>query len=213
MRSIVFIAPPAAGKGTQSVKLREKYGIPHISAGALLREAAIKDEHIRNELALGHLIDNRVTIKLLKDRLSQSDCDNGYILDGYPRTAEQAEAYEILLKELNKDLGVVILLEIDYENAKSRIAGRLSCNKCGSVYNDEFPEMAPKVANVCDKCGSELSKRSDDNVEAFETRYNTYLTQTKPLIEFYDKEHILHRVNSGINPEYTFSQIEKIIND
>lgn len=213
MKNIIFIAPPAAGKGTQSVMLKDKYGIPHISVGALLREAAVNNEQVRNELALGHLIDNRITLDLLRNRLSKDDCNNGYILDGFPRSMEQAEAYEQILKELNKQLGVVILLEIGYEDAKKRIVGRLSCTNCGAVYNDMFPEMTPKVTNTCDACGHQLSKRSDDNAQTFDTRYETYLEQTKPLIEYYEKKNVLRRVDSSINMRYTFEQIEMILNE
>lgn len=213
MKSIIFIAPPAAGKGTQSTLIKNKYGLPHISTGDLLRKAALENPEIKNELSLGHLIQDEVTLDLLKKRIKETDCNNGYILDGFPRNLFQAQAYEKILEELNKPLGVVIVLELDKENAKKRIIGRLSCPSCGAIYNDMLADMLPEQLGICDQCGSTLLKRSDDNAETFETRYQTYLSQTAPLIDYYQKKHSLYYVNSGINKEYTFDQIEKIINE
>lgn len=212
MKSIIFIAPPAAGKGTQSVLIKDKYGIPHISTGDLLRNEALVDEHIKSELALGHFIADDITLNLLKKRLQKEDCNNGYILDGFPRNLNQALAYEKILGELNKQLGVIIVLDLDRAIALKRIVGRLSCTTCGAIYNDMLSDMMPKQIGICDKCGSKLSKRSDDNETTFNTRYETYQTQTAPLIDYYQGKHLLYHVNSGISKEYTFAAIEKIIN-
>ncbi len=213
MKSIIFIAPPAAGKGTQSTLIKEKYGIPHISTGELLRKEALINNQIKEELSLGHLISDDITISLLKKRIQQDDCNNGYILDGFPRNMYQALAYNKILEELNKQLGVVIVLDLDKENAKKRIIGRLSCPACGAVYNDMLDDMMPKELGICDRCSATLIKRSDDNEETFNTRFETYLKQTEPLIDYYGKIHALYHVDSGINKDYTFHQIEKIINE
>ena len=144
MKSIIFIAPPAAGKGTQAVMLSSKYNIPHISTGDILRNAQDDTErgkYISSEMAKGHFISDEIILELLTERLSQSDCENGYILDGFPRNIKQAEEYEEILNKLNKDLGIVIVLDIDKEIAKERIVGRISCPKCKEVYNTSSEEI------------------------------------------------------------------------
>lgn len=213
--NIVFIAPPAAGKGTQAVMLSEKYNIPHVSIGELLREASEdgteRGKMIADLMVNGILVSNELVLNLIEERVSKADCNNGYILDGYPRSIEQAKQYEEMLKRLNKNLGYVIYLDIDKEVAKNRIVGRVSCPTCGSVYNDMVEELKPKVKDVCDKCNSALVKRGDDNAESFEKRFVTYITNTQPLIDYYDSLGSLYRVNSGISKENTFEQIENIL--
>lgn len=215
MKSIIFIAPPAAGKGTQSKLVSEKYNIPHISTGDLLRNAITNGSDIgkliKDDMEKGNLVGDEIILELLQERLQQDDCNEGYILDGFPRNTNQAIAYEEMLKNLNKELGLVILLDLDKKIAKERIVGRLSCKNCGSVYNEFIKESEPKEKGFCDKCHTELSKRSDDNEETFEERFNTYLKETQPLIDYYQKQNILYRINSGISKDYTFKEIERII--
>lgn len=215
IKNIIFIAPPAAGKGTQAAMLSSKYNIPHISTGDILRNASTDESErgkmIASELALGNFISDDIILELLKERLQQEDCNNGYILDGFPRNIEQAKQYETMLEELNKDLGHVIYLDIDKEVAKNRIVGRISCPKCGSVYNELFEETKPKISGICDKCNSELTKRSDDNASTFENRFEAYINKTKPLIDYYDNKKILKRIDSTLGRENTFKQIENII--
>lgn len=214
MKSIIFIAPPAAGKGTQAVMLSSKYNIPHISTGDILRNAQDDTErgkYISSEMAKGHFISDEIILELLTERLSQSDCENGYILDGFPRNVKQAEEYEEILNKLNKDLGIVIVLDIDKEIAKERIVGRISCPKCGSVFNDMIEESMPKEAGICDKCKTKLKKREDDNAESFEVRFEGYLAKTEPLIEYYQNKNILYRVDSSLGKDITFNQIEDIL--
>jgi adenylate kinase len=134
-------------------------------------------------------------------------------LDGFPRNIEQAKHYEEILENLNKDLGYVIVLDIDKEVAKNRIIGRVSCPKCGSVFNELIEETKPLVSGICDKCGSKLIKRVDDNVDTFEKRFDTYLIKTQPLIDYYDKKNILYHVNTTLGKENTFKQIEDIMRD
>jgi adenylate kinase len=216
MKSIIFIAPPAAGKGTQSDMLTAKYNIPHISTGLLLRNEVVNggkySEYISEQMHLGNLVNDDIILELLSERLSHSDCDNGYILDGFPRDIEQAIAYDKILKNLNKELGYVIVLDLDKDTALKRIIGRLTCSNCGIVYNDMFDDTKPKHLGVCNECNSELTKRDDDTEEIFNNRYQTYLNTTEPLIKYYEAKGVLYRIDSGINKEYTFSQIEKIIN-
>lgn len=215
MKTIIFIAPPAAGKGTQSKLVSDKYNLPHISTGDLLRNAINDDsdisKQIKETMEKGNLVSDEIILALLEERLKQDDCNSGYILDGFPRNTNQAKEYELLLEKLHKDLGYVILLDLDKEIAKARIVGRLSCKNCGSVYNEFVEETKPKIKGICDKCNQELSKRSDDNEVTFEERYNTYLKETQPLIDYYENKGYLYRINSGISANYTFSEIERII--
>lgn len=217
MKSIVFIAPPAAGKGTQSLLIKEKYNIPHISTGDLLREAIEKHDergkYIEKQMVLGNLVSDDIILELLAERLNNTDCDNGYILDGFPRNLEQAYAYDELLKKIGKELGIVIVLELDKEEAKKRIVGRHSCPQCGEIYNTMFEETKPLQEGLCNKCYIPLIQRIDDNEETFNKRFDTYIEKTAPLIDHYEKIGVLYRVNSGINKETTFKSIQKILNN
>jgi len=215
LKSIIFIAPPAAGKGTQSKLVSKKYNIPHISTGDLLRNeiqtCSELGKSIKLEIDKGHFVSDEIIFDLLKNRLNQDDCKNGYILDGFPRNLNQAREYDKMLESLNKDIGYVILLDLDKETAKKRIIGRLSCKNCGSVYNELIEDAMPKNKGVCDKCNLELSKRNDDNEETFEERFNTYLKETEPLINYYENKGCLYRVNSGVSLERIFEEIVRII--
>lgn len=214
MESIIFIAPPAAGKGTQSKLLCDAYHIPHISTGDLLREASKTENErgklIKEKMEQGAFVSDDIILELIEERLKEKDCDNGYILDGFPRNIEQAIAYEEILEKLNKKLGIVILLEVDKDLACKRITGRLNCPECGSVYNEIIEESKPKEAGICDRCGGKLKKRSDDNSTTFSTRYDTYLEKTGPLIKYYQDKNILFRVESNDSKE-TFEQIKNIL--
>ena len=215
MKNIIFIAPPAAGKGTQAVMVSSKYNVPHISTGDILRNAATEDSergrYIANEISNGRFVSSDIMLELITERLQRSDCNNGYILDGFPRSIEQAEQYEDILKKINKEIGYVIVLDVDKEVAKNRIVGRISCPKCGRVYNENIENSQPKVEGICDRCHSNLIKRSDDNAETFDGRFQTYLEKTKPLIDYYEKQNVLYHVNSDLGKENTFKQIEDII--
>ena len=214
MKNIIFIAPPAAGKGTQSILLREKYNLAHISTGDLLREASLEDsergQYILNCLKEGNLVSDDITIELLIERLNKDDCKNGYILDGFPRTVEQAIQYETILKNLNKELGVVIFLDIPKEIALKRIVGRQVCPSCGAVYNDQIDISKPKIQNICDVCGHELQKRKDDNETTFNIRFETYMKKTEPLIKHYEELGVLYKINE-VDKEKVFKRIEEII--
>lgn len=215
MKSIIFIAPPAAGKGTQSEMVSQKYGIPHISTGDLLRAAAKEDNergrYISEQMQTGGLVSDDVTIELLKERLQKNDCDNGYILDGFPRNVEQAKTYDDILAKLNKKMGIVILLEVDEDTAMKRSCGRLSCPKCGKIYNSMFDNMKPHITGVCDECHTALKQRLDDTPETFKVRFETYLKSTKPLIDFYLQKGNLYRVDSSKDKDDAFKKIVEII--
>lgn len=210
--NIILIAPPAGGKGTQSELLCSKYNIAHISTGDLLRaEVENGNTELKKIMDAGMLVSDEIIFDLIKKRISSNDTINGYLLDGFPRNIEQAKTYDEILKDLNKDIGYVIELNIDPELAAKRISGRRSCPKCGATYNIYFDGMKPINEDICNKCGSSLTKRDDDNEDTYKTRYNTYLEKTKPLINYYKEKGVLYVVDANGTPEETFKNIEDIV--
>ena len=215
MRSIILIAPPAAGKGTQSKLVSEKYNLPHISTGDLLRSVDKNSEvgkGIHLLLEKGQFVSDDIVLELLEERIKQPDCENGYVLDGFPRNINQANRYLELLQTLNKPLGDVIYLDLPRETARKRIVGRLICQNCGAVYNDQFEDSKPIHFGTCNKCSGPLSRRDDDNDETFNARFDIYEKETYPLVHFFESRGLLFTVGSGISKERTFAEIEKIIN-
>ena len=216
MKNIILIAPPAAGKGTLSEMLEEKYGYVHISTGDLLRDEAKRDTELGKKiskiLATGELLPDEIVFSLLEERLMQNDIKKGFILDGFPRTIEQAKKYDELSLKLNINLDCVISLNVDYDTLMKRIVGRLVCEYCGSVYNTLTGVNTPKKDGICDKCGKKLYKRSDDNEDSFKTRYETYLEKTKPLLDFYNKKNLLSYVDANTK-ESMLQGVMEILND
>lgn len=217
MKNIMFIAPPAAGKGTQAELVVAKYGLPHISTGDILREISKEDseigKYVYETLANGQLVKDEITYQLIEERLKRQDCKNGYILDGFPRNIDQAYEYDKILKKLNYEVGNVILINIDKKTLEKRITGRRICEDCKAIYNINDEKNSPQVESVCDNCGGKLYQRSDDNLEAFETRYNTYLEKTEPIIEHYRKMNVLKEVDGNDTVENIFENIDRIINE
>lgn len=218
MKNIIFIAPPAAGKGTQSKLVSEEYNIPHISTGDLLREEASKDtelgRQIKADMESGALVSDEVITTLLKNRITSDDCKNGFILDGYPRNLKQAEIYNNLLDELKLDRGVVIFFDIDSERALKRTLSRIICPNCGSSYNLLIDELKPKKDNICDRCSHELKTRNDDTEEVFINRFNTYMNSTKDLIDYYEKLNMLHKIEVlDKSANDIFEEVKKVLND
>lgn len=218
MKNIIFIAPPAAGKGTQSKLISAEYNIPHISTGDLLRDeinsGSQLGESLKQEMDQGKLISNEIIVNLLRNRISKVDCNNGYILDGYPRNVEQAKIYKDMLKELNKDIGVVIYMEIDKNLALERTLSRMICSSCGTSYNTNVAELRPRIDGICDKCGHTLKVRSDDNKNTFLNRFDTYLTETNPLINYYEELGILRKIeiHEKDSAQDIFNEIKNILN-
>ena len=215
MKNLILIAAPGAGKGTLSNDLLKKYDYVHISTGDLLREQVAKGDELGKEIAKvqesGGLVSNEIVYKALENKLSDKACDNGYILDGFPRNLEQALEYENILKKSGRDLGVVIALDIPKEELIERITGRYICESCGEIHNIYNDELKPKKEGICNKCGGKLMQRKDDNRESFEARYETYLKNTLPLIDYYKKKNVLHVIDSSKGHVYTLEQAEKII--
>ena len=215
MKNIMFIAPPAAGKGTQAERVVEKYHIPHISTGDILREISKEDTEIGNyvkeTLASGKLVKDEITYQLIEDRLSKDDCKNGFIIDGFPRNLDQAFEYDKILEKLGYEVGNVILINIDKKTLEKRITGRRLCEKCNAIYNINYENSSPKEESVCDVCGGKLYQRSDDNLEAFETRYAMYQEKTEPIIDHYRKQNVLVEVDGNDTVENIFEKVDEII--
>ena len=216
MKNIIFVAAPAAGKGTISAKVCTEYNIPHISTGDLLRnEIAASSKigmEIKSAMARGEFVSYEVITKLLKKRLEAKDCKKGFILDGYPRNISQAKTYDNILKELNYDEGLVVFLDIDRDLAMKRALSRVVCSKCGLSYNLINKEYAPLKEGICDNCGSSLKTRSDDNEESFINRFNTFMKETYPLLEYYEKKGNLLKIKvDNITTDDIFDEIKKVI--
>ena len=217
MKNIMFIAPPAAGKGTQAELVTKKYNIPHISTGDILREISKEDSEIGSyvyeTLASGKLVKDEITYKLIEERLNKEDCKNGYIIDGFPRNLDQAIEYDKILANLGYEIGNVIYLEISEKTLEKRITGRRLCEDCHAIYNINDENSSPKVESVYNKCGGKLYQRNDDNLEAFQTRYKMYLEKTAPIIEHYKKQNVLHVINGEDTVENIFNAVDEIISN
>ncbi len=211
MKNIIFIAPPAAGKGTQSTMLKERFGFNHLSTGDMLREAISSGSTIglqlKNIIDEGKLVSDDIMINLIKDKLSNCE-GKPFILDGFPRTLNQAEALEDLLT-LDYE---VIYLDLAEEEAVARILGRLTCT-CGKSYNLNVDALKPKVDGICDGCGASLIKRGDDNAESFKVRYKSFIDNTKPLLEYYEAKNKLHKIDVNRDVEDIFKDIVEVCND
>ena len=213
MLNIILMGPPGAGKGTQAKKIIAKYDIPHISTGDMFREA-IKEGTPLGKVAAsyindGHLVPDDVTIGLVKERLSKPDCAKGYLLDGFPRTIPQAEALEVLTKEIARPVSYVIDIETPREELIRRICGRRVCKSCGAPYHIDTAK--PKVDGICDICGGPLVQRADDNEEALVTRLGHYEKQAKPLLDFYKKKGLLRVFDGMIGSENLLVEISKLL--
>lgn len=215
MKNLILIAAPGAGKGTLSKQLKEKYNYVHISTGDLLRDKVAKGDELGKKIhemqMAGVLVTADIVYKTLEERLMEEDCNGGYILDGFPRNLEQALEYDKISKKLNKDIGLVLLLDIPKELLIERITGRYMCKDCETIYNIYSNEMRPKKEGFCDKCGGELYQRKDDNLESFEKRYQTFQDNTTALTEYYEKQGILHVIDSSRGKDYTFEQVEELL--
>lgn len=215
MKNIMFIAPPAAGKGTQSELIAHKYNIPHISTGDILREISKEDTEIGNyiyeTLASGNLVKDEIIYKLIENRISKDDCKEGFIIDGFPRTYEQALKYDEILKKVNLELGYVFVLDISEKDLEKRITGRRICQECNAVYNINEENKSPKLESICDICGGKLYQRKDDNIDSFQIRYRTYLKKTASIIEHYEKRGVIYHLDGNKEIEEIANEINNII--
>lgn len=210
---IVLIGAPGAGKGTQARILQERKGIPQISTGDIFREMKKADTPLAKEvqeiMASGKLISDELTYQIVRDRTSRDDCQGTYILDGYPRTAVQAEQLEELAKEQGKEIQA-IEVDLPREELLKRLTGRRSCPVCGEIYN--IYSKSPKVEGFCDfHPEAELTHRADDNEESVSTRLATYDEVTKPLLDYYEKTARLKKVDGNRELEEIYAELEKLV--
>jgi len=210
--NIVLFGPPGSGKGTQAKLLAERYGVPHISTGDILRGNLNNETELGLEaktyMDRGELVPDDVLIGIIKDRLSQPDCASGFLLDGYPRTLPQAEALSNILSELGKNLDLVLNIDVPDEKLLKRLAGRRMCI-CGASYHILFNK--PKQEGICDLCGSKLCQRDDDKEEAIMNRLDVYKNQTRPLIDHYTQEGVMLTINGAADIEVVFNEICRML--
>jgi len=211
--NIIFLGPPGAGKGTQAKILVEKYGIPQISTGDMLREHVAKGTELgvkaKEYMEKGQLVPDEIILSMVKERLSQPDAQKGFILDGFPRTVAQAEALDKMLEEMDKKIEFVLALIVPDEELVTRLTGRRTCKNCGMMYHIKF--KPPKVEGKCDACGGELYQRPDDNEETVRNRLKVYHEQTAPLIEYYRKKGVLFEVDGSKSIEEITQQLINIL--
>ncbi|WP_353683411.1 adenylate kinase [Thermodesulfovibrio sp. 3907-1M] len=210
---LVFLGAPGAGKGTQAKRLVEKYGIPQISTGDLLRAAVAAGTPLGKEaksyMDRGELVPDSVVLGMVKERLSQDDCKKGFILDGFPRNVAQAEALDKMLSEMNMPLDLALNLDVPFDDLMKRLTGRRTCKVCGQMYNIYYSPS--KVEGKCDKCGGELFQRDDDKEETIRKRLEVYRAQTEPLIDYYSKKGILKSVSGTGSIDEIFNSICAIL--
>ncbi|MGO5064318.1 adenylate kinase [Clostridium sporogenes] len=210
---VILLGPPGAGKGTQAKLISKKFSIPHISTGDIFR-ANIKEKtplgiEAKRYIDNGQLVPDEVTIGIVKDRLTKDDCDNGFLLDGFPRTVAQAEALDEFLKGINKDLDVALLTKVPEEFILERMTGRRVCTSCGASYHIRF--NPPKVEGKCDICDNELIQRKDDTEATVKERLEVYSKQTYPLINYYKDNGIISEVDGTEAIDKVFGNISNIL--
>lgn len=212
--NLILLGPPGAGKGTQAQELVAKRGLVQLSTGDMLRAAVKAGTEIGKKakavMDAGQLVSDDIVIGIIADRIDQPDCKGGFILDGFPRTLKQAAALEELLSQKGKSLDAVIEIKVDDEVLVDRVSGRYTCAKCGAGYHDR--NKMPKVAGVCDVCGStEFTRRADDNAETVRNRLMAYYRETAPLIGFYFAKDKLHSVDGMAPIEEVTRQIDEVL--
>lgn len=212
---IIMLGAPGAGKGTQAKKIAEKYSIPHISTGDIFRanikggtELGMKAKSYMDQ---GQLVPDEVTIGMLLDRISEADCANGYVLDGFPRTIPQAESLTAALEQRGEKIDYAVNVDVPDENIVTRMSGRRACLACGATYHIVY--SAPKTEGVCDTCGEKLVIREDDKPETVQKRLTVYHDQTQPLIDYYQNAGILVTVDGTKNLNDVFADITAILGE
>lgn len=207
------MGPAGAGKGTMSDLILKEYDIPHISTGDMLRDNVRNNTELGNlaksYMDAGNLVPDDVIIAMVEKRLQEDDCQKGYLLDGFPRTLVQAEAFEKIENKIGKPVECVIALEVGFDTLVERIPGRRICPKCGAIYH--IHNKPSKVEGICDVCGSELTQRKDDTVEQLTVRMDGYEKSTKPVIDFYDKRGIVSYIDASQETAAVFEKVKEAL--
>lgn len=212
---LVLLGPPGAGKGTQGVLLAERYGIPQISTGDILRDHVQRGTKLgiqaRSYMDRGEYVPDDVVVSMVMNRLEEADADKGFILDGFPRTVAQAEALERALEETEEPLTAVLKFSVGGELAVRRLLGRYTCPNCGRTYHMEF--KPPANDEVCDVCGAKLERRADDDELTARRRLAVYREQASPLERFYAERDLLHQVDAEASPDEVIARTVKVLED
>ncbi len=212
---IIMLGAPGAGKGTQAKLIAEKYGIPHVSTGDIFRanikEGTALGKEAKEYMDKGQLVPDELTVRILLDRVSKKDCENGYVLDGFPRTIPQAEVLDNEVAKLGDKIDFAIDVEVPDENIIKRMGGRRACPKCGATYHVEH--IPPKEEGICDVCKAELVLRDDDKPETVKNRLEVYHKQTQPLIDHYSKQNILRTVDGTRDMDTVFADIVRLLEE
>ncbi|HIH1373186.1 TPA: adenylate kinase [Staphylococcus pseudintermedius] len=211
--NIILMGLPGAGKGTQASEIIKKYPIPHISTGDMFRKA-IKDEtelgkEAKSYMDRGELVPDEVTVGIVKERISEDDAKKGFLLDGFPRTIEQAEALNSILEELGRTVDAVVNIEVPEEELMNRLTGRRICETCGTTYHLVF--NPPKVEGICDIDGGKLYQREDDNPETVANRLEVNVKQSKPILEFYNQKGLLKNIDGSKHIDEVTSDVIEIL--
>lgn len=206
---LILLGPPGAGKGSQAAKIIEEFGVTHISTGDIFRknikEGTELGQKVKKIIESGSLVSDDLTNELVFDRLANENSESGFMLDGYPRNINQAEALDSWLEEHDKEITEVVYIEASTATLIERISGRRVCKNCGATYH--IKNHPPKVDGICDVCGSELVQRPDDNEETALDRIEVYNRQTSPLIDYYEKTGKLHRFNGNLEIDEVYEDV------
>lgn len=212
--NLILLGPPGAGKGTQAQMIAERYSIPQISTGDILRKAVKENTPLglkaKDFMERGQLVPDEIVIGIVEERLKESDCSRGFILDGFPRTINQAEGLQEILSKIGKSITKVINIEVDTEELVRRLTGRRTCKNCGAMFHVIF--NPPKKEGICDRCGGPLYQREDDNEDIIRKRLKEYEKETSSLVQYYQGKNKLFSVNGVGSKEQIFNQISNLLN-
>ena len=211
--NLVLLGPPGAGKGTQAVMLADEYGIPHISTGDILRKSVIEETQLgkaaRKYMDRGELVPDEVVIGIVGERLRKEDCKNGFLLDGFPRTIAQTKALQAVLEDEGKNLSAVLYIRVGERELVRRLTGRRTCISCGKIYHIIF--NPPEDEKICGECRDEIILRDDDKEESVRRRFEVYMQETQPLINFYKGKGLLREIDGEKSPTEVYRAIKRAL--